>query len=452
MQVQNYGENPQKPNIFSQIQGWRKNRANEVTNAELKYADRFRSDKTSADEVKQWVWLLLIAVTGVTIFLAVQYYTDVFAATVGAEVATVLAIACAIAVEIGKIKLSRKVVHAAVFGWWSRSWADLGLWSIVLGLAGGCFWWSVTVSMRGMREYAANKAETTVQRPKLADEVAAATAAIDAQIKAETDSRAKAEASKYKGQQTVYGLKNAGQNNINIAALQAQRATIIDQVTREYQAQDSRRTVRVDALTAFITRCGGWMEFAAFLCILALGFVDFRLIQVIREGMAGSPSPTPSTPTPTNAPTPTTSPTSPNGDFWANLRADVNHAKINNRSATCVTSDTGGTQIFPQSTVMGPDEILKAARTELQREAYNLRNGNGDPKTVAKRTYAIFNRVGGYAEKADFKPSETAAAKYYEALQACIELLAYVGHPYEYAAPALTQIENFLPRQHFAAA
>lgn len=447
MQVQNYGQNGQKPNIFAQ---WRKNRAEQVTQGELRQADKFRSDKTSADEVKRWVFILLLSVTAITVFLAVQYYTDVFTPAVGVEAATILAILAAIAVEVGKIKLSKKVVHAAVFGWWNRSWADLGLWLIVGGLALGCFWWSITVSMRGMKEYAANKAETTVERPKLAALVADATRAIDQQIQEEKDSRSKAEKSTWKGQPTVIGLETAKQNNANIANLQAQRATIVDQVTRDYQAQDGRRTQRVDALTGFITRCGGWMELASLLCILALGFVDFRLIQVIREGMEqpAPHSPTPSPTTPRNGAPNGSTPNGTDSDFW-NERVYLNQTRVNNAAKGWDTRDTAGTQQNTEATAIGADEILKAARTELQRECYNLRHNNGDMQTVSKRAKSIFNRVGKYAENRNFQPSEQAAQRYYEAATVTLELLENVGHPYEYSEPMLKQIEKHLPADFF---
>ena len=117
MTAQKYGENPKNTNILSQIKEFRQNRANQVTQAELKHAANFRSDKTSADEVRRWVYFLLLCVTAVTVFLAVQYYTDVFGNSVSPEYAAALAIIAALAVEIGKIKLLLKVVHAVLFAW-----------------------------------------------------------------------------------------------------------------------------------------------------------------------------------------------------------------------------------------------------------------------------------------------------------------------------------------------
>jgi hypothetical protein len=451
MTAQKYGENPKNTNILSQIKEFRQNRANQVTQAELKHAANFRSDKTSADEVRRWVYFLLLCVTAVTVFLAVQYYTDVFGNSVSPEYAAALAIVAAIAVEVGKIKLLLKVVHAVLFGWWQKSWADLGLWIIVAVLAGGCFWWSVEVSTRGMKEYAANKTETLVSKDTLSTLLHFATADIDAQIAGETASRAKAESSEWKGQQTVYGLKNAKENNKNIGKLQDQRAAIVAQVTQDYKEGIAKRTHRTDALTAFITRCGGYMELAAFLCILALGFIDARLVQVVREGMEGNPDNSPTPPKGAKNETP-----EDDAKFWQEMRAYARSTAptANNRADfddtdNCVTSDTTVSQQRGGQEVFSANEILKAARTELSREAANMKNRNGAAASVAKRIHAVFNRVGRFAEQKAFNPDANQAARYYEVVDTCCELLRSANNPYPYEAPMLKQLSQFLPEDYY---
>ena len=455
MTAQKYGENPKNTNIFSQIREFRQNRANQVTQSELRHAAQFRSDKTSADEVRRYVLALLLLVTAVTVFLAVQYYTDVFGHSVSSpETAVVLAVIAAIAVEVGKIKLLLKVVHAVLFGWWQKSWSDLGLWLVVAVLAGGCFWWSVTVSVRGMKEYAAAKTETLVSKDTLSTLLHLATADIDAQIAVETASRTKAESSEWKGQQTVYGLKNAKENNKNIGKLQDQRAAIVAQVTQDYKDGLGKRVQRTDALTAFITRCGGYMELAAFLCVLCLGFTDARIIQVVREGMEGNPdnSPTP----PKGAKNETTA---DDAKFWQEMRAYARSTTPTaNNSADfddidrCVTSDTTVSQQRGGQELFSANEILKAARTELSREAANLKNRNGAAASVAKRIHAVFNRVGQFASQKAFNPDADKAARYYEVAETCCDLLRGVKAPYEYEAPMLKQLSKFLPEDYYSQA
>lgn len=447
MTAQKYGENPKNTNILAQIKDWRENRANQVTQAELKHAAKFRSDKTSADEVRQWVFLLLLCVTAVTVFLAVQYYTDVFGNSVGTEYAVALAILAALAVEIGKIKLMLKVVHALLFGWWQKSWSDLGLWIIVAILTGGCFWWSVTVSVRGMKEYAANKTETLVSKDTLSTLLHLATADIDAQIAEETESRGKAESSQWKGQQTVYGLKNAKENNKNIGKLQDQRAAIVAQVTQDYKDGLTKRSNRTDALTSFITRCGGYMEFGAFLCILALGFIDARLIQVVREGMEGNPDNTPTPPKGAKNET-----LDDDAKFWQEIKAFARSTTPTaNNSADfddiyrCVTSDTTVSQAQGVQDLFSANEVLKAARTELSREAANLKNRNGAAASVSKRIHAVFNRVGRFAEHKEFNPSPKDAEKYVDVADTCCELLRSANNPYPYEAQMFKQLSKFLP-------
>lgn len=454
MTAQKYGESPKNTNIFAQIKEFRQNRANQVTQGELKHAAQFRSDKTSADEVRRYVLALLGLVTAVTVFLAVQYYTDVFAHSVGADSAVALAIVAAIAVEVGKIKLLLKVVHAVLFGWWQKSWSDLGLWLIVAALAGGCFWWSVEVSTRGMKEYAAAKTETLVSKDTLSTLLHFATADIDAQIAGESASRAKAESSAWKGQQTVYGLKNAKENNKNIGKLQDQRAAIVAQVTQDYKDGLGKRVHRTDALTAFITRCGGYMELAAFLCVLCLGFTDARIIQVVREGMEESPNNSPTPPKGAKNETP-----DDDAKFWQEMRAYARSTTPTaNNSADfddidrCVTSDTTVSQPRAGQELFSANEILKAARTELSREAANLKNRNGAAASVAKRIHAVFNRVGRFAEQKAFNPDTTNAARYYEVADTCCDLLRACKNPYPYEAQMLKQLSQFLPEDYYSQA
>lgn len=414
-------------NIFLEMRKKAARRAEQVTEKEVQYAAKFKSDKTSADEAKMWVMILLAIVTGVVVFLAFQYYMDVFSNTIG-EMAFILALGLGLAVEIGKIKLLLKCCHAVVFGWWQRSWYDLGLWLIVAIIAIGCFWWSVHVSTKGMKEYAEVQAETLINRDTLASLLSLSTASIDSLIAAETASRKVAEGSTWRGQQTVYGLRNAKENNRNIGELQKQRSEIVAQVTADYKDGLKFRAQRTSALTNFITRCGGYMELASFLCVLALAFFDRRLIEVMRDN---SPSPTPGRKATAPEQTGQT-------EYQNNLRANLGGAVAQNTAvAQCGTAVA---QPNTENTGSNADSVLKAAKNELSRDMANLKNRNGQVPTVAGRMHGVFNRVGRAAMGSGFDPTHKCALEYYNVADEALHVLRMSGHPYPYSKEHLEQI------------
>lgn len=436
-------ENPgNQPNIFTTMRQKRAANASEATRKEVEYAANFESDKTSADNVKKLVVFLLVLVTGIVVFLATQYYTDVFTNTVGAEAALVLAIALAAAVELGKIKLLLEVARAIVFGWWQKSFYTVGYWAIVALLAIGCFWWSVNVSTKGLKEYAEAQTEVLVSKDTLAALLSASTSSIDSLIAAETASRKVAESSRWRGQQTVYGLRNARENNNNIAQLQVQRSEIVKQVTADYKEGLKHREKRTSALTMFIMRVGGYMELASFLCVFAMAFFDRRLWEVMRE----QTPPYPTDPG-TRKNTDTNGANDQNTAYQNALRANLGGAAVQNQANSavsqqnnCVTSDTPVSQKNTGNTESNADSVLKSARTELLRDLANLRNNNGAPGTIATRMHGVFNRVGRAAWQSGFDPSYKVASDYYNVADEAMTALRNVGHSYEYSRAHLDQI------------
>lgn len=448
---------PKKGNVFTQFANWRTKRAESLSESEVNHAASMRSDKTNADEAKMWVSLVLAVVTLITAYLAMQYYQDVFQNTFSGY-ATVLAVALAIVVEIGKIKLLLRALHSILFGWFFESVATVGYWSFIWLLALGAFFWSVRVSTKGLTMYSQNHAEATVSKDSLAPLLAAATASIDQQINSETASRKDAQGNKWKGTTVFVSSKQAKKNTENITKLQEQRAKIVDQTVADYKDGLSKRTGKINGFTYFITEFGGYMEIIAGLCILAIAFFNYRLVEISVAANA--------------LPEEEDTPTLPGSNVQRDQAATIatarqrNGQNITNRAPIGYKVNPDGNvppakpviQVYhnvsqpkKETGALGADAIITAYRTKLYADMNNLEKGNGIKATIAGRIHSYLNTVGRAMGNEEFEPSDKLVTDFFFYLQDVVfPGLRKHGVRYENDNWFLETLEEFVPTNAFA--
>lgn len=448
-------KSPKKGNVFTQIADWRAKRAESLTESEVNHAASMRSDKTNADEAKLWVSLVLGVVTIITAYLAMQYYQDVFQNTFS-EYATVLAVALAIVVEIGKIKLALRALHSVLFGWMFESGATLGYWGFIWLLAIGAFFWSVRVSTQGLTRYSANHAESTVSKDSLAPLLAAATAAIDQQINAETASRTDAQGNKWKNTTVVISSRQAKKNTENIAKLQEQRQAVVNQTIADYKDGLSKRTGKINAFTYFITEFGGYMEIIAGLCILAIAFFNYRLVEISVAAHALLEEP--DTPTLPEQASPNERPVRQHNGQEVHNKVRPIGFNVDRNGNIPVSQPKPVIQLYhnvsqpkKETGALGADAIITTYRTKLYADINNLEKGNGVKSTIAGRIHSYLNTVGRAMGNEEFEPSDKLATDFFFYMQDTV-FPTLIRHNVRYSNDNwfLETLEQFVPATAFA--
>lgn len=277
----------QQSDIFADLSNaWRSRKDGQtraVTQKEIAIANKYRSDKTTADEMRIVFYCILVAATCVTIFLGYNYYLTVFT-PISPDWGWLISATLSIITEVGKCTLMLYVMYALLFGWFRQDWYKFAFFGMGAILSIGTYLWSVHISTKGAEEFAIEKASETIPKDSLTLIVGAATADIDKQIAAENAARANAQNTKWKNTTTVQAQRTANTVSRTIETLQAQRSAIVTQVTEEYRAGLIHRGEKVNHLARFIRRSGGWLELASFLCICALALATVNLVRVrLRE-------------------------------------------------------------------------------------------------------------------------------------------------------------------------
>lgn len=362
-------------NIFDEIREWRTSRANSLSNQEVTKLARLRNPKTNADEAMMFTTAVLFVATAFCFYCGYLCYRDTFSGFTPFE-AALSALALAGACELCKVFLTRLALRAILFGWISRTWWDFGQWGFVLVLACGAFWWSIQISTEGLEMFYRHHSETAVERTTLSDHLRAATADIDGQIASQQATQNSSLQSKWKGTVVWEAQKTATGAGKNIAALQAQRAALLTAATEEWKAADGRTTKKVEGWVFWVKKYGGYMEVVSILCLLAFAFGERKLVSH-------------------NLSEPTDWPTGTGPKPLSGERAPSS-ASVSQFSPTPPTVSQPSqsvSQFGSGATVVGSDEILESAKTSLMRDMANLRNGNGQPLTVARRLVAVLNNV-----------------------------------------------------------
>jgi hypothetical protein len=239
---------------------------------------KLRNGKTNADEALIITKILLGLVTAFTAYCGWLYYHDTFSRTFSPAMGFVFAAGLALAVEAAKVYLTHLSLRSIFFGWMFRDGWEMASWVFVLAIAGGAFYWSVDISTDGMERLTSQVGEERTKGEGLTAHLAAATATVDQQIAAAQAAQDKAQNTRTKkGKTTWLGQTTADKTATAITALQEQRAGIVKQATDEYLKGEGKREVKVEGWAAWVKKFGGYMEAAAFLCLLAVGTFERKL-------------------------------------------------------------------------------------------------------------------------------------------------------------------------------
>lgn len=362
-----------------------------------------RSDKTSSDEARIWINVILVVVTAITMFLSFQFFKMAYRAVEDSYLADLLALASCAALEIAKIRLGRTALRALVFKWIAESWAALGYWGFVLLLAIAAFVGSVVVSTKGMHEYAMiqgdNKEKGLDRNQYLKD----ATAAIDAQIATESAARDANMSNKYKGNIVYESLKASKVQNKNLESLQNQRTTLLNNANTDFDKLSAKREGKISLFAQFILLVGGWMELVAGMCLIAGAFATKRLVEVVLDNgyqLDNAPERVITQDRQPVAPT-------PNGNGRPNFNNNYTRTQIGFHRDRGVPDLSVTAPLFPphiappvthSDTSVSPNEpteppqnvetksqnAYKHFQTDFNRWKWKLANGHGDRKTACE--------------------------------------------------------------------
>ena len=239
---------------------------------------RKRNPETNADEIRIFILAVLVIATVFCGYTGYLFYKETFGQSFSPTTAFLFAIALAAVVEVSKVMLGTRVLMAFVFGWVNGGWWNTGLYIFATALFFGAFYWSVQISTDGMQLLTRNRSaerDTSAMAPV----IAAATRDIDAQIAAAQNIQAQAMGNKWKGTTTWESQKTATQQGKTIASLQAQRATIIERASDEYNRKQGAKSQRLDLFADWVRKYGGFSELACALALLALAMNDRRIVE-----------------------------------------------------------------------------------------------------------------------------------------------------------------------------
>lgn len=441
-------------NVFSQLQDWRKRRAEKASPAEINRIATMRNDKTHADEAA-WIVRVLLWLTAIfCAWASYFYYKDNLSASFSPRFVAFFSVALPLIVEILKVKIAHNVIRSIFFGWAFKTGWTLGYWAFLGILAAGAFWWSITISTDGMEKYSAMKADKGMETDSLATYIAAATVGIDQQIAAVQANYEQAMATKWKGTTTYQAQKSAQSSSKTIEALQSQRSGIVAQATRDYQERKQKRSGRIDLISTFVERFGGYMELGCFLSIISLVFFERRLFDLYREAIkkldpdpgGGRMRPEASTLFSKNGQSPAgpASPPAPQNRFPFDLSDRGNIWHLLNavpRSPQTVARQN------PEYISTDADAVLRLAKKGLQSRVANFNSREHLPRTTAIKIWEIINDVGQKMEGRGFEPSPDVAADFFAYItETVFPVLRDNRFPYEYENAFLSALERFVPK------
>jgi hypothetical protein len=259
-------------NVFSQTADWLRTNKSKSENAKLNQVLKLRNGKTNADEALIITKILLGLLTSFTAYCGWMYYHDTFSKTFDPAMAVIFAAGLALAVEASKVYLMHLSLRSIFFGWMFRDGWEMASWFFVLLIASGAFYWSVDISTEGMERLTSQVGEERTKGEGLTAHVAAATAPIDLQIKEAQEAQERAQITG-----TKRGRLTADKTADRLTILSADRQKAADKATAEYEKVEGKREVKVEGWAAWVKKFGGYMEAAAFLCLLAVGTFERKL-------------------------------------------------------------------------------------------------------------------------------------------------------------------------------
>jgi hypothetical protein len=433
--MQSYEKSPESGNIFSQLSEWRTNRAEKLTKSQVEKLANIRNPETNADEVKIVIWALLVVCTFLTMYTGFLFLRETFGQTFSAQMAFIFSVAGAASIEAGKVFLAQRWLRSLLFGFiFEDIWA-FGTGVFVLCITVSAFFLSINISTEGLEIFSRTYQErNTGTGPTLSEAIGAATAEIDGQILALQNAQNASLQSKWKGTIVYEAQKTATRNGESIGKLQDQRAMIVQAVTDDFFQGKIKSQGKIDTWALWVRKFGGVAEYAAIFLLIAFAFLERKLVAKNLERLNTQP-----TPTPPQGNKPQEKPEylnlSEKKSIWGNTQT-VSQNNTVLQPVQSVTQHNSGT------VMEGIDDTLNLARKALNSEIWNLKNGNGNPATVAGRIHSTFNRVGR-SLSSNSTPSHDVLDSYLDAFERAVQELEAKNLPYEYTHEAITQLNKY---------
>lgn len=408
----------------------------------------YRDDGTHADEALRFFKVLFYISMVFTVGYGVALHYNLTLPYLGKNGAIAFAVFFTAFIEVGKYIVGRWTLRTIFFGmfWQGMSSALITLAGVLITV--GSFWWSYYNSTQGVSYITTHLAEKHVERPVV--DMAAATTDVDAR-QTEVGKMAKRGLSiQWRGNVTRSGQRIAERAALANAEQEKQRTILIEKAAREQERLDTHRNAFIDNVATLLAMLGGKMEWFQVIMLVGMIAAEKTLNDRMKQKGRG--------------------PTSNNDSFGGSdsFRAHKTPPPYQNKGAFQNSAQTGpiGFNVDPEtgnvhSTINGlpkddpkmqdpevchsvphterqdyyisADAVLQNAKTRLSREMANLRNTNGDPRTVCRRIHAVINEVGQSLSHKAFKPSEKLATDFYTYMDDTVNAtLAMHRRPYEF--------------------
>ena len=419
-----------------------------------------RNDSTHADEAVKIVRGILYVLTAFVIYLSYNYYIETFQEMFSEEMAWIFAVAIPIVVELGKIRLASKSLRSFWFGWINAGTYNSLYWSFIFILCAGTYYWSYKISTGGIKEVAKENATIKNQQKPLPDCIAAATADVDAKIKALDDSDANASGMRTRRGKIAWSGQSILMNNADSKKqLSAERAAIVTQVTADYGKNAVNNEGKVNRWASFVERFGGWGEFGTLLCLLIISFFEKRLYEANKADLmaAGNPQQSPASSPITfhkkgsyaanNSPY-----NSANGNYGAQFRWTGYGEQSAPDNNSVSHPEAGVSHHNAQAGTFGSDAVLETARTAVLRDLPNFDSSKHSNLGVSTRINKALDACLAEMNKPGFCPSREMGIKFYAFLMDRVFAeLAGRGYPYTNDNALMERLLAVLPAEQVEA-
>lgn len=425
--------------------GYHQKRQDMTRQQQDEYLASLNNPDSHADELATVIRLLFLPLAALWVWYLGYIYTfEQLTGLVSPLSVTILAVSIPLAVQIIKLYAAKKVLSAWLFGWYDseddHDWFPLAFWITSTLLVLGAFAWSFKISMWD--------ASSTVQRqykddnrPSLTQMVNEATASIDNQIAAIDQQNNTAETMKGRNGKVKWeGREIMRTNSATLTALQKQRATLVDQTTKNYQADTANAEANAVEKGNFFTRFGGFGEAAECLFLLLLGFVRGMNrnshLRAIKKAESDATTRQQAQNMGAHHPTgPAFNPFQYRGNNGPHNHArnpigfHITHTPQATYNAPSVPQTP---QPVAQINTVGSDEILISCRKALQSDLSNFHAKYQQPSSVSARINSALDKCLEAMKAPGFSPSRSEAIRFWDYVTGKVfHKLNSVGWPYE---------------------
>lgn len=436
----------------------RAERRQKSTQAHDEYLATLSNDETSADELRLAIkWGILPIFFFWVAYVGYIHLSKELIGVVPDEHVSWLAMGIPIVFQFIKAYCATKCLRAFHFKWYDKSAQDFWIYTLLGVLTILAFIWTLKISFWDVKE-TANDNYVQQNTITLDAHLKGATAEIDAQIaKLEAKEQAAGSLRTKKGGINWAVQPIAAENAKSKSALDAQRQTIVEAATKEFNTHSTTVEKQAKSRGNFFQRFGGFGELVEMICLILIGLLEAKLRKMnaafFHVPAADQPS---------------------NGVHYNGQKpAQPSYPPINNRRMIFFNrlEDTGqvhsssndngnpvpqSPQSVPQAEAaqgsVGADQVLELLRQQIQREIANFKNPQAIPKTVAGRIHSHLSDAYQAMKSPDFAPTRATGAKVYGYLVGTVfPTLNEKGWPFENDQFMCLRMLDVIPKEHTVA-